>query len=104
MNNVVINSVCFVIHNVISVVFIQLHFKVTVLQGLSCANFNIDLITFLSLHVSICDEDFCFVILVLSIEFLAVFQRLRCKIITPTVIVEISVDAPVWMRVVRFVH
>jgi hypothetical protein len=103
MDNIVVDSVCLVIHNVKSVVLVQLHLEITVLQGLSCANFDIYLVALLSLHVSVGDEDFCFVVFVLTVEFLALLQGTGRQIITLSFIVEVSEDAPAWMWVISFI-
>jgi hypothetical protein len=46
------------IHDVVGIVLVRLHFQVSVHQGFARADFDVDLVSFLPLEVSICDKYF----------------------------------------------
>ena len=50
VDDVVVNTILFMIDNVVSIIQIRLHLQISIHQSLSRADFNIDLITFLSLN------------------------------------------------------
>lgn len=101
MDNIVINSVRLVIHHIVGVILIQFHFQVPVHQCFACADFDVDLVAFLSLDLTVGDEDFGLVVLMRSVKFLAILQRSRCQVIARPVVVEIGVDAPLGLGVRR---
>ena len=50
MNNVVVDRVLLVIDNIVRIVHVCFHFQISVHEGLSGTNFDIDLIALLSLN------------------------------------------------------
>lgn len=104
MYDIVVNCVRLVVHDVEGVVLVGLHLQVAIHKCLARANLNINLISFLPLHITVRDEYFGLIIRSVPVLLLAIIQCIRSQVITSSVIIKVIINTPVRLCLGSLIH